>query len=110
MHFDFIFDQCTIVRYLNNIEDMILFSFKLTYLSFLFSLSPSLFSLSLSLAHFLFLFLSLLGCDLGDVGCSDRHAFQRLVRGPFKSALTLAEESRIKGVPDHIKHAVNFSL
>ena len=27
---------------------------------------------------------------------------------PFKSALSVAEEGRIKGVPDHIKHAVIY--
>jgi hypothetical protein len=47
------------------------------------------------------------GCDLGDIACSDRHAYQRLVRGPFKAALTTEEEKRIKGVPDHVKHAVS---
>lgn len=46
------------------------------------------------------------GCDLGDIPCADRHAYQRLVRGPFKAALSTKEESRISGVPDHIKHAI----
>lgn len=46
------------------------------------------------------------GCDLGDVSCADRYAYQRLVRGPFKSSLTEKEEKRIYGVPDHIKHAI----
>lgn len=46
------------------------------------------------------------GCDLGDIGCSDRHAYQRLVRGPFKSALSTDEEKRITGIPDHVKHAI----
>ena len=48
----------------------------------------------------------LTGCDLGDVGCADRHAFQRLIRGPFKASLSSAEEKRIHGVPDNIKHAI----
>ena len=63
---------------------------------------------NLRICHSENVFLPVLGCDLGDVGCSDRHAFQRLVRGPFKSALSVAEEGRIKGVPDHIKHAVIY--
>ena len=46
------------------------------------------------------------GCDLGDVACSERHAFQRLIRGPFKTSLTTNEEARIHGIPDHIKHAM----
>lgn len=46
------------------------------------------------------------GCDLGDIPCGDRHAYQRLIRGPFKTALSEKEEKRIFGVPDHIKHAV----
>eukprot|EP01038_Epipyxis_sp_PR26KG_P005812 gene5812-8018_t len=46
------------------------------------------------------------GCDLGDVMCAERHAFQRLIRGPFKSVLTTTEESRIHGVPDHFKHSI----
>jgi hypothetical protein len=35
-----------------------------------------------------------------------RHAYQRLIRGPFKASLTASEERRISGVPDHIKHAI----
>ena len=46
------------------------------------------------------------GCDLGDVSCADRYAYQRLVRGPFKTSLTDKEEKRIYGVPAHIKHAI----
>ncbi len=46
------------------------------------------------------------GCDLGDIPCADRHAYQRLVRGPFKTSLSADEEKRIHGVPAHIKHAV----
>eukprot|EP01035_Chromulina_nebulosa_P018361 gene18361-24057_t len=48
----------------------------------------------------------LTGCDLDDIACADRHAFQRLIRGPFRSQLTDNEEKRIHGVPDHIKHAI----
>ena len=48
----------------------------------------------------------LTGCDLGDVMCAERHSYQRLIRGPFKAALSAKEEARIKGVPDHIKHAI----
>jgi hypothetical protein len=46
------------------------------------------------------------GCDLGDVMCAERHAYQRLVRGPFKTSLTEAEEKRIHGVPDYFKHSL----
>ena len=46
------------------------------------------------------------GCDLGDIACADRHAYQKLVRGPFKQSLTEIEEKRISGVPPHIKHAM----
>lgn len=48
----------------------------------------------------------LTGCDLGDVMCSERHAYQRLIRGPFKNKLSEEEETRILGVPDNIKHAI----
>ena len=43
---------------------------------------------------------------MGDVMCAERHAFQRLIRGPFKSALTQSEEMRIHGVPDNFKHSI----
>jgi hypothetical protein len=46
------------------------------------------------------------GCDLGDIACADRHAYQRLIRGPFKAALTAQEEKRIRGIPDNMKHAI----
>lgn len=46
------------------------------------------------------------GCDLGDVMCAERHAYQRLVRGPFRAGFTEKEEQRIRGVPDNIKHAL----
>ncbi len=42
----------------------------------------------------------------GDIMCAERHAYQRLVRGPFKSTLTADEEKRIHGVPDAFKHAI----
>mmetsp|Transcript_30722 Transcript_30722/g.51963 ORF Transcript_30722/g.51963 Transcript_30722/m.51963 type:complete len:558 (+) Transcript_30722:77-1750(+) len=46
------------------------------------------------------------GCDKGDVMCTERHAYQRLIRGPFISSLSEAEERRIHGVPDNLKHAI----
>lgn len=46
------------------------------------------------------------GCDQGDVSCAERHAFQRLIRGPFRSSYTAREESRIHGVPLNIRHAL----
>jgi hypothetical protein len=46
------------------------------------------------------------GCDRGDVMCAERHAYQRLIRGPFKSGLSADEEKRIHGVPDNLKHAI----
>lgn len=46
------------------------------------------------------------GCDLGDVMCAERHAYQRLIRGPFRSGLTAEEEKRIHGVPTNMKHAI----
>lgn len=48
----------------------------------------------------------LTGCGEEDVMCHDRHALQRLVRGPFKAALTDSEEKRIIGVPFNLKHAI----
>lgn len=48
----------------------------------------------------------LTACDLGDVQCAERHAFQRLIRGPFKAAFTEKEEKRISGVPQSLKHAL----
>ena len=51
----------------------------------------------------------LTGCVPGDISCHDRHALQRLVRGPFKLQYALTEESRIIGVPQNLKHAI-FSL
>lgn len=38
--------------------------------------------------------------------CADRHAYQRLIRGPFRTSLTQREEERISGIPDHTKHAI----
>lgn len=46
------------------------------------------------------------GCDLGDVSCAERHAFQRLIRGPFRSSYTAKEEERIHGVPNNVRHAI----
>jgi hypothetical protein len=46
------------------------------------------------------------GCELGDISCTERHALQRLIRGPFKSTLTVKEEQRLVGLPMHIKHAI----
>lgn len=46
------------------------------------------------------------GCDLGDVSCAERHAFQRLIRGPFRASYTAREEARIHGVPDNVRHAI----
>lgn len=46
------------------------------------------------------------GCILGDIGCADRHAFQRLIRGPFRSSLSTREEKRIHGIPNNMKHAI----
>ena len=33
------------------------------------------------------------GCETGDVTCAERHAFQHLIRGPFKESLEAAEEA-----------------
>ena len=38
--------------------------------------------------------------------CHDRHALQRLIRGPFKQSLTDMEEKRIIGVPANLRHAI----
>ena len=46
------------------------------------------------------------GCHGRDVGCHDRHALQRLVRGPFSPARVASEEARVIGVPRNLKHAV----
>jgi hypothetical protein len=35
-----------------------------------------------------------------------RHAFQRLIRGPFKESVAVREESRIIGMPENLKHAI----
>ena len=45
-------------------------------------------------------------CDKADITCAERHAFQRLIRGPFISDLSSNEEARIHGVPDNVKHAI----
>lgn len=46
------------------------------------------------------------GCGLEDFSCHDRHALQQLVRGPFKSAFSEAEEKKIIGVPQNFKHGI----
>jgi hypothetical protein len=48
----------------------------------------------------------LTGCVLGDISCTERHALQRLVRGPFKASLTSTQEERLVGLPKNIKHAI----
>jgi hypothetical protein len=45
-------------------------------------------------------------CDIGDVSCAERHAYQRLIKGPFHNDLSKSEEDRIHGVPDNVKHAI----
>jgi hypothetical protein len=45
-------------------------------------------------------------CFNEDVDCQDRHAMQRLIRGPFKSFVADTEEKRIIGVPTNLKHAI----
>lgn len=46
------------------------------------------------------------GCARTDSMCHDRHALQRLIRGPFKERLTGLEETRIIGVPSNLRHAI----
>lgn len=46
------------------------------------------------------------GCETGDITCAERHAFQHLIRGPFKESLEVAEEERIHGVQKNVKHAL----
>jgi hypothetical protein len=46
------------------------------------------------------------GCDTADVSCAERHAFQHLIRGPFKDKLEKAEEDRIMGVSQNMRHAI----
>jgi hypothetical protein len=48
----------------------------------------------------------LTGCAHNDVSCHDRHALQKLIRGPFKNAFSQSEESKIIGVPTNLKHAI----
>ena len=49
----------------------------------------------------------LTGCEAhDDVACGDRHALQKLMMGPFRSKFTAEEESRILGVPKHVKHGI----
>ena len=47
------------------------------------------------------------GCEVSDdIACGDRHALQKLLLGPFRSKFTTEEESRILGVPNHVKHGI----
>jgi len=51
------------------------------------------------------------GCILGDIMCAERHAYQRLIRGPFLSAPSsslsmLDRESRINGTPRSMASAI----
>jgi len=46
------------------------------------------------------------GCELFDVRCTERHSFQALVRGPFRSQITSEEEKRISGIPPRVRHAL----
>lgn len=46
------------------------------------------------------------GCGLEDFSCHDRHALQQLVRGPFRTAFSAAEEKKIIGVPQNFKHGI----
>jgi hypothetical protein len=48
----------------------------------------------------------LTGCESADVSCHDRHALQRLVRGPFKARFTALEEEKLIGVPENLKHGI----
>ena len=43
----------------------------------------------------------LTGCDLGDIGCADRHAFQRLIRGPFKGISPHPNQMALLTRPNH---------
>jgi hypothetical protein len=46
------------------------------------------------------------GCLLGDVACAERHAFKRLVRGPFKEMHALIAEKLLIGIPESLKLAL----
>jgi len=48
------------------------------------------------------------GCILGDIMCAERHAYQRLIRGPFLSdtLLMLDRENRINGIPSIMASAM----
>ena len=47
------------------------------------------------------------GCYIGDVGCSDRFAFQQLITGPITLPhdLRIRAEKRMKGIPQNWKQA-----
>ena len=46
------------------------------------------------------------GCEVYDVKCIERHSFQALVRGPFRSQISSSEEKRISGIPAKVRHAL----
>lgn len=50
----------------------------------------------------------LTGCAIGDVGCAERYAYQKLVVGPFKNASKIAPRliPQIKGLPDSMRKAI----
>ena len=48
----------------------------------------------------------LTGCDADDHPCQDRHAYQRLVRGPFREYFAPHHQHRLVGVPTPMKHGI----
>ena len=46
------------------------------------------------------------GCELYDVLCVERHAYQSLIRGPFLAKASEQHQHRIVGMPSHIKHGI----
>ncbi|RYH31364.1 hypothetical protein EON65_02745 [archaeon] len=50
----------------------------------------------------------LTGCPVGDVGCVERYAYQKLVVGPFRDASKIAPKliPHIKGLPDSTRKAI----
>eukprot|EP01031_Cornospumella_fuschlensis_P031710 gene31710-38322_t len=50
----------------------------------------------------------LTGCAVGDVGCAERYAYQKLVVGPFKDYSKIAPKliPNIKGLPDSMRKAI----
>jgi len=49
------------------------------------------------------------GCKYHDISCTERFAFQVLLRGPFRTAITTTEEKRIIGIPPALRHGI-FTL